>query len=140
MEQAHQYDREMRGASRSYFIREDVLFPSHAPVSLIFYARNTRAYIQLVRMTPDLFDYLLGHMDQDWLARHDGFADADRMDLRSGRPNMLSGRQALALVLSWYGSTTQTRLLELVFGVGHTIFSRTLREGRTLLLHAKRNA
>lgn len=131
---SREYDAAMKRASRSYFIRPDLLFPKDSPYYKALDAGNTGAFISLVRMPKEVFEYILRNMDPDWVAHHDGFTDRARMHRRSGRPHMLDARAILALTLCWYGTSAKMPLLELVFGVGHSVLDRDLKLGRAELL------
>ena len=135
---ARVYDAAMKAASRCYFIRPDLLFPRDAPYYKILETGNDRAYISLVRMPKACFDYLFSNLDPDWVAHHDGFTDRTRQHRRTGRPHMLDARAILALTLAWFGSTGKMQLLELIFGVGHSVLDRDLTRGKAELLSTLR--
>lgn len=131
---AQVYDGLMKSLSRSYFIRPDLLFPRDAPYYKVLETRNDRAYIQLVRVPVNVFEYIYENMDPDWKAFHDGWTDRTRLHRRQGRPHVLDSKAVLALTLAWFGSTSKISLLELVFGAGHSVLDRDLTSGITELL------
>lgn len=132
------YDALMKTLSRSYFIRPDLLFPREAPYFKVLEQRNDRAFIQLVRVPTNVFDYIYDSMDAGWKAAHDGWTDERRLHRRPGRPHMLDSKAVLALTLAWLGSTTKVALLELVFGAGHSVLDRDLASGLSQLLSTLR--
>ena len=130
------YDHVMRAASRSYFIRPDLMFPQESPHWKVLETGNDYAYIQLVRTNKAVFDQIMAKVDPEFTLWRIGFYPDGSP--RTGPQHMLDSRGVIALTLSYLGSTTQAKMLELVYGVGHSILSRDIRRGMEELVKALR--
>jgi hypothetical protein len=195
VKRARTIDADHRSASRSYFLREDLMFPVDSSYFKVMEQGNPGGYWQLVRTNKATFDYIMSkvcisfspaawclwgfsstslylpfppcprpvftrmhsppqtytlfpcptsfpslqlpQVDLDSAAWREGFTDGEKRKRRRGRLNMLDARGVIALALAWLGSTgPNNRLLELIFGVGHSVEDRDIREGVRLLYEA----
>jgi len=128
------YDYDTKVSSRTYFLRADLMMPKEAPYYKVLTTGNDHAYLQLLRTNKFIFDRIMQHVREDFKLWRLGFYPDHSP--RPGPVNMLDAPAVIALTLAYLGSTTQARLLELVFGVGHAVLSRDLHEGLVELLHA----
>ena len=126
---AHEYDARHKQLSAAYFIRPDLLLPGDAPFRAMREARNEKAYINLLRITPAVMDDIMSYVDHDWIAWMDGFTDHRRTQRRAGAPSMLDAYAVIALTITYFATTAQAKTLELIFGVGHTVVGRSIAAG-----------
>ena len=68
----------------------------------IFRNPSDRAYLKFTRMDMVTFNILRLSLPADWVAQHDGFADATRTAPKPGTPFLLDSHAALALWLHWF--------------------------------------
>lgn len=127
------YDYGMKVQSRTYFLRADLMFPTDSPYYKVLMTGNDHAHHQLLRMNKFTLDRVMEHVRPEFKLWRLGYnADGSR---RPGPANMLDATACIALTLTYLGSTTQSRLLELIYGVGHAVLSRDLHDGfRELLI------
>jgi hypothetical protein len=136
---ARAIDVEHRRVSRAYFLRADLLFPKEAPYWKVLQANTEGGYWQLVRTNKPTFDLICSKWNSDRVLWRDGLMEdgAGGVMPRRGRPNMLDARGVCALTLAWLGSTgPNNRLLEQIFGVGHSVTDRDIEEGLDMLIEA----
>lgn len=136
---ARAIDLEHRRVSRAYFLRMDLLFPKEAPYWKVLQANTEGGYWQLVRTSKPMFDLICSKWNPEKVLWRDGYAEdaAGGMVPRRGRPNMLDARSVCALTLAWLGSTgPNNRLLEQIFGIGHSVTDRDIEEGLDSLIEA----
>lgn len=133
------YDRYNRSQSRRYFLRKDLLFPMDAPYWKVLNNRGSEhGYYVLLRTNKAAFDLICENVDPSFMLWRDGFEAADGRR-RVGRPNMLDGRSAIAMTLAWLGSDAKSnRLLQMTFGVGHSVQDRDIYQGLAKLNEALR--
>ena len=155
IEWAKAVDAEHKRRTRSYFLRADLMFPTHSPYWKVVEAGNEGAYWQLLRTDRATFERICEHVEAAAVHWRDGFVreyardangdfleDEDgnpvmRLKRRRGRPNMLDARGVIALTLAWLGSSgPNNRLLEQIFGIGHSVEDRDILEGLDLLISA----
>ena len=128
------YDYGMKVQSRTYFLRADLMFPTDSPYYKVLMTGNDHAHHQLLRMNKFTFDRVMHHVRPEFkLWRLGYYPDGTK---RPGPVNMLDATACIALTLTYLGSTTQSRLLELIYGVGHAVLSRDLHDGFKELLLA----
>ena len=85
----------------------------------------------LLRTNKAAFDLICANEDPILLWR-DGHQDGDGRK-RRGRPNMLDGRSAIAMTTAWLCSDAKSnRLLQMTFGVGHSVQDRDIQGMREL--------
>lgn len=128
------YDYSTKVQSRTYFLRADLMFPKDSPYYKVLTTGNDFAYQQLLRMNKSTFDRIMENVRPDFKLWRLGY-NPDGSP-RPGPVNMLDATSVIALTLAYLGSTTQARLLEMIFGVGHAVLSRDLQDGFVELLHA----
>ena len=136
---ARAIDSEHRRVSRAYFLRMDLLFPKEAPYWKVLQANTEGGYWQLVRTSKPMFDLICSKWNPEKVLWRDGYVEdaAGGMVPRRGRPNMLDARSVCALTLAWLGSTgPNNRLLEQIFGIGHSVTDRDIEEGLDSLIEA----
>jgi len=124
------YNAHNRHMSCAYFLREDLLLPKDSPYWKVIENGNDMAYWQMMRTDKAKFDLICEYVDASLTLWRDGYEDAGGTR-RRGRPNMLDARGVIALTLTWLGSDgPNNRLLEQIFGVGHSVTDRDLHVGR----------
>ena len=123
------YNAYNRHMGRAYYLRADLLFPLDAPYWRVIQGGNDGAYWQLLRTNKATFDLICERVDSRLSLWRDGYADAHG-GRRRGRPNMLDARSVIALTMAWLGSSgPNNRLLEQIFGIGHSVTDRDLHKG-----------
>ena len=124
------YDRYNKSQSKHYFLRKDLLFPLDSPYWKVLNNEGSEyGYRVLLRTNKAAFDLICANVDPDFMLWRDGYQDGDGRK-RRGRPNMLDGRSAIAMTIAWLGSDAKSnRLLQMTFGVGHSVQDRDIFQG-----------